>query len=61
MLFHYLTLNLACQDDPQIVTDAKKNDIYAVKKQIEEGACVDSLAAKRLVSFIKRENLTNLE
>jgi len=65
----YPKCDKACQDDPQIVTDAKKNDIYAVKKQIEEGACVDSLAAKRLFKgytalaeavYNKNEEMVNL-
>ena len=53
-VFHYLTLNLACQDDPKIVTDAVDNDIDAIKKTISNGICVDSFATigPGLVSFI---------
>ena len=57
---NYLTLNLDCRDDPQIVEDAYNNDIDAVKKKIEDGVCVDSFGTG-LVSVIKGYNLTNFE
>ena len=60
-VFHYLTLNLACQYDRKLVKNVIYNDIEAMKTKLKEGVCVDSFGEYELVSFIKRDNLTNFE